>query len=118
MPAPGNRQSFPPEEDALPKGHPCRPDYDPASAEAKAWRQNQAALEQTSGYPPNYAPDETRPHGGLVWVDGVDPMHPELEPHTGLPRSATRPGATGEHDAPTHRLVKNALTGRYEWVAP
>ena len=91
-----NRQSYPPEEEALPKGHPCRADYVPGSPEAIQWLKNQRALQQTSGLPPNYNPDLKKPHGGLVWVDGVDPLHPELERYTGrkLPAKVAAKPAT------------------------
>src|SRR5581483_11943226 len=88
----GNRSSFPPEEDALPKGHPCRPDYDPESTEAKVWRAKQETMENSSGMPPGYTADPNKPHGGLVWARGVDPLRPHLEPLTGLPRR-TKPTA-------------------------
>lgn len=85
-----NRQSYPPEEENLPKGHPSRPDYDPESPEAVQWLKNQRALQHTSGLPPGYHYDPERPHGGLTWVDGVDPLKPWLEPLTGRDRRARR----------------------------
>ena|SRR5579864_5431385 len=72
-----------PDEPALPPGHPARIDYNPDSPEAKSWAAHQRSLESSSGQPPGYNPDLTRPHGGMVWELGVDPQHPELEPFTG-----------------------------------
>jgi hypothetical protein len=72
-----------PDEPALPKGHPARLDYDANSPEAKAWHEHQRSLESSSGHPPGYNPDLTKPHGGLGWVLGEDPQHPEREPFTG-----------------------------------
>ena len=82
--------SMPPEEDALPVGHPCRPDYDPDSTEAKEWKARQESLQNASGLPPGYTFDPKRPHGGLVWELGVDPFHPEYEPHFGFKRKASK----------------------------
>jgi len=90
--AKSNRQSYPPEEDALPVGHPCRNDFVPGSPDALQWAKNQRALQQTSGLPPNYQFDPKKPHGGLIWRDGEDPLHPELEPHTGR-KMAAKPAA-------------------------
>jgi len=96
--------SYPPEEDALPPGHPCRPDYDPESTAAKEWKKRQQSMQIDSGLPPGYTFDPARPHGGLNWQVGVDPLRPYLQPLTGLDRRAKQqspaePSATSPQPA-------------------
>jgi hypothetical protein len=88
------------DEEALPKGHPGRFDYDPQSEDAKAWHATQRAKEHNLGTPPGYTFDPERPHGGLHWELGVDPFHPEHEPFTGRPKRAesARPWQPGDPD--------------------
>jgi hypothetical protein len=74
-----------PQEEALPKGHPSRFDYDPESTEAKAWDAAQRAKMHNLGTPPGYTFDPEKPHGGLIWELGVDPFRPDHEPFTGRP---------------------------------
>lgn len=106
----GQRQSYPPEEDALPKGHPCRADYDPDSDDAKIWRGKQKALTQNDGLPPGYTFDASKPNGSMHWVDGVDPLRPDLEPYTGhvmpiKPVAVAKPApAAAKPEAPVLRV--------------
>lgn len=80
QPSPGQRA-----EEAFPKGHPGRADYDPESPEAKEWaRLNVHPLGERDfpvGHPA--AADTPGNLNHLTWAPGVDPINPQREAHTG-----------------------------------
>lgn len=72
-------------EEDFPKGHPKRFDYDPASAEAQEWARLNIHPKGQRDFPVDHpkAVDTPGNTNHLAWAPGVDPLHPELEAHTG-----------------------------------
>jgi len=72
-------------EDAFPPGHPARHDYKPDSPEALEWRRKNVHPLGERDFPVDHpkACDSAGSTNHLEWLPGVDPLHPELEAHTG-----------------------------------
>jgi hypothetical protein len=94
-------------EEAFPKGHPARFDYDPKSPEAIEWsRQNVHPLGERAfpvGHPA--AIDTPGNLNHIQWQPGVDPLNPHLEPFT---------GRTPEQAAGVHALSEAASQAALE----
>jgi hypothetical protein len=69
----------------FPKGHPKAADYDPKSPEAIEWARVNIHPMGERAYPVDSKKSSDTPghECSLEWRAGVDPLHPELEPHTG-----------------------------------
>lgn len=74
-----------PEEPDFPPGHPARGDYNPRSPEAIEWARKHVWTAGERDFPVDHpkASDTPGNKNRVVWRAGVDPAHPELEPHTG-----------------------------------
>ena len=72
-------------EEDFPKGHPKRFDYDPASPEAIEWHRRNTHPKGERDFPVDHpkAVDTPGNTNHIPWREGVDPLHPELEAHTG-----------------------------------
>ena len=88
-------------EQDFPAGHPGRSDYDPKTASAKEWaRVNVHPLGERDfpvGHPG--AADTPGNSNRVVWVSGLDPRNPHLEPHTGRTPEQAAAVALLSHDA-------------------
>jgi hypothetical protein len=69
----------------FPKGHPKASDYDPTSPEAVEWARKNIHPMGERAYPVDSvkSSDSKVNDASVEWRAGVDPAHPELEPHTG-----------------------------------
>ena len=74
-----------PQEPDFPPGHPKRCDYDPTSAEAKAWARQHYAPKGERDYPVGHikAVDTPGNSNSVPVLPGIDPQHPELQAFTG-----------------------------------
>jgi hypothetical protein len=72
-------------EQDFPAGHPKRFDYDPKSPEAIEWARLHIHPKGERDFPVDHpkAVDTKGNTNHLAWAPGVDPLHPELEAHTG-----------------------------------
>lgn len=79
-PTPGQRA-----DEAFPKGHPGRNDYDPDSPEAKEWARKNVHPLGERDFPVDHpaAADTPGNLNHLTWAPGVDPINPHREAHTG-----------------------------------
>jgi hypothetical protein len=75
---------LPVEQDFAP-GHPKRFDYDPKSPEAIEWARIHVHPKGERDFPVDHpkALDTPGNTNHLSWAPGVNPLHPELEEHTG-----------------------------------
>ena len=97
-------------EQDFPKGHPKRFDYDPKSPEAIEWARVNIHPKGQRDFPVDHpkALDTKGNTNHLVYEAGVDPLHPELEAHTG----ATPEQAAGRkaYEAQLAALAKETPT--------
>jgi hypothetical protein len=92
----------------FPVGHPKAADYVPASPAAKEWnRVNVHPLGERDfpvGHPK--ALDTPGNRNDMEWPTGVDPLHPELEAHSG--RTPEQAKAVADFNASVAQVVKES----------